>query len=553
MRYDQYIITIVCTLILILKIINRLPFPRKIQHNKTKQEFIQITYVDFCIGIYLFWGLCCLIIHSTVPLWSSHHSTLLWKWLTVSVIYALIRSIGRKMCVFRFIAILGILQAIAAIGQQIGILESNHRLFPITGLIGNPGQLGGFQAVTFLSTLLLLVTKSVPREKRNSIGTISYISILGTLLLIIYSLYLADSRAALIAVIIGSIVLYQKSLFQIFNKCKWIYLPAILLTIGIASALYGYRSESVNARLLIWRVSCNMIAQKPLLGYGTGSFNDHYMLCQAQYFEQHPNSNLALVADNVAYPYNEFLHVLIEQGIIGLLLLVTLIIVTIITATKKDHLAPLISLLVFSCFSYPADVFWLLILFPLLFACIESKTLYIIPLQSCNLITIPVLLLIGTLSFREIQFYQEVNKNVQILSCKYDKTAAKYLSNYFDKLSHIRFFNTQFIIWMTHYPEILDIQKFRHIMPNCENWCNIGDYYASQKNFDKAEKYYHMASQMIPTRLKPNYLLWQLYLEKGDSLTAKQIANYVLHQPLKVENTFTLRAKAIIKEYYLIQ
>ena len=104
---------------------------------------------------------------------------------------------------------------------------------------------------------------------------------------------------------------------------------------------------------------------------------------------------------------------------------------------------------------------------------------------------------------------------------------------------------------MLHCHEIVNERKFQKIMPNCENWCDIGDYYASKKDFDRAELYYHVASQMIPTRLKPNYQLWLLYLEKGDSLATRQIANRLLNQPLKVENTFTLRAKATVKRYYL--
>lgn len=51
----------------------------------------------------------------------------------------------------------GVVQAIYAIGQQAGYIASNHHLFPITGLMGNPGQMGGFQAVAFLSAALLAV------------------------------------------------------------------------------------------------------------------------------------------------------------------------------------------------------------------------------------------------------------------------------------------------------------------------------------------------------------------------------------------------------------
>lgn len=556
------IVAIACTIILIASLIVNIYKRGSLDRYYSKESnIIQFSCIDLGIGLYLLWGLCVLLFLSeppavsiptqTAPSWLSLDGVLLGKWLPLALVYILIRSISKKERVFGIIVIVGVLQATWAIGQRIGYLESNHSLFAITSLLGNPGQLGGFQAVAFVSALLLLTERfNQRREKESPKYCFRVFSLSGALLLIAYSLYLADSRAALIAVIAGSIVLFQEPLIRIFRKWKWVYFPAILLIAGMALAIYGYRRESADARLLIWRVSGDMIAQKPLCGHGIGSFNNKYMLYQAHYFTQHPGSDLMMVADNVAHPYNEFLHILIEQGIIGLLLFIALVALTFITATKKKRLAPLVALLLFSCFSYPADVFWLLIFFPLLFACIESKTIYTASLRLWGLIAIPVLLLIGIISFQEMQFYRETDKNIRILSTKYDKTAADYLSNHFDMLSRFRSFNTQFILWMSHYPEIVDERKFRNIMPDCENWCDIGDYYASRKDFDRAESYYHGASQMIPTRLKPNYQLWQLYLEKGDSLAAKQIANRLLSQPLKIENTFTLRAKATVKRYY---
>ena len=54
------------------------------------------------------------------------------------------------------------------------------------------------------------------------------------------------------------------------------------------------------------------------------------------------------------------------------------------------------------------------------------------------------------------------------------------------------------------------------------------------------------AAQMIPTRLRPNHQLWQLYLRQKDLTKAKKIGQQILTQPLKIENTYTLKAKAEI-------
>lgn len=79
------------------------------------------------------------------------------KWLVLVFIYVLVRSTARKGWVLWMVVSAGVVQAIYAIGQQAGYIASNHHLFPITGLTGNPGQMGGFQAVAFLSAALLAV------------------------------------------------------------------------------------------------------------------------------------------------------------------------------------------------------------------------------------------------------------------------------------------------------------------------------------------------------------------------------------------------------------
>lgn len=42
------------------------------------------------------------------------------------------------------------------------------------------------------------------------------------------------------------------------------------------------------------------------------------MLHQAHYFETHPDSRFSQTADDTVYPFNEFLHILVELGIPGL-------------------------------------------------------------------------------------------------------------------------------------------------------------------------------------------------------------------------------------------
>lgn len=70
-----------------------------------------------------------------------------------------------------------------------------------------------------------------------------------------------------------------------------------------------------------------MLQQNWLTGYGTGGFEAHYMDYQADYFEKHPADSYSILADNVQYPFCEYLRIIIDYGIIGILLLLRMAVI----------------------------------------------------------------------------------------------------------------------------------------------------------------------------------------------------------------------------------
>ena len=89
-----------------------------------------------------------------------------------------------------------------------------------------------------------------------------------------------------------------------------------LIAIG-AFILYSQKKDYANGRLLIWNVSVEMIKDKPLFGLGHDTFQAKYMNYQAEYFRNNPNSRYKLLADNVKHPFNEFIKVAVEFGIVS--------------------------------------------------------------------------------------------------------------------------------------------------------------------------------------------------------------------------------------------
>ena len=375
------------------------------------------------------------------------------------------------------------------------------------------------------------------------------ICVIPAALLIGYSLWLADSRAGWLAFMVGFFILYWSNIVRVLRQHKWLYILAVILMIGLPIQLFNYRSDSVMARLLIWRVSADMVADNPIAGLGVGQFNQHYILYQADYFKQNPDSDFLMVADNAAYPYNEILHVLIEQGVIGLIALGALIVVGCLMATDKTLLAPFVAMLVFSCFSYPSYKLGLLALFPISLGVIGSKKSLEMHGRWAYIGTIG---LWGVTSFAIITGWNlshEARRSSRQLMQSYDKRSAEFVTEQFDRLYVDARFNTMYLLAMMKYPhEMADETRFCHIIPTCENWCDIGDYYAEQGAFHQAEEYYRIAALMIPTRLTPNYRLWKLYLQQGRGDEAGKIALHILNQPLKVENTFTIRVKNEVRK-----
>ena len=73
--------------------------------------------------------------------------------------------------------------------------------------------------------------------------------------------------------------------------------------------------------------------EHPIIGHGHRGFEREYMLRQADFFREHPDSEYAVLADEIRHPLNEFLYVWVNYGVaapVALLLLLLLLPVTLL-------------------------------------------------------------------------------------------------------------------------------------------------------------------------------------------------------------------------------
>lgn len=228
-------------------------------------------------------------------------------------------------------------------------------------------------------------------------------------------LILADSRAAIMGLVAGCTLLLSShySLFRKYKKTILITSTSFLLLFG--ALLYLYRPQSGNARLLIWKVSSEMLTDRPWSGHGVGSFPRQYMFYQAHHFENNNHTEEMMVADNAAYPYNELLHLAIETGIPGLLFAL-FVIAGVYMKSDSQHppqpiaRAGITSWLLFSMFSYPTDIFPVLLLFPLLSGCLHCRSILSCKTNRLSVISLSAMYLtIGIWAYTQGHLYQKAS------------------------------------------------------------------------------------------------------------------------------------------------
>lgn len=460
--------------------------------------------------------------HRDVPL----DFSMLWKGGVLGIIYILILSIPKRNTIIPFLVILwGLLESGVAILQKMHWLESNHHAFDVTGTFGNPGPLGGLTAVSF--TLTLAGIYKAVNLNQHILIKITY-AMVG--LTIAAGLTLSESRAAWL----GVIVAVMWSMFQIqffphlIHKKKYVFLSVFIITSIILCGLYSIRPQSADGRLFIWYNTVRMIADYPLWGTGSGGWLANYMYYQADFFVNHPDSIYQMLADDVIYPYNEYLLVITEHGLAGWLFLFFFFyeICKNGTVVENKYLIPsLMVFLIFCFFSYPMHLFRLQVLFICLLASLERPCNCCVSLPT-RIICIP-LLLVSVLSFHLYRksfsngtsFYSYTCYNLELLE-HYAKI---------DQENSLKF-------W----------KKYSQIYPNSKLYLEMGERWEEKKNLTKAEECYLTSSYMVPQFLDAKYKLFQIYCVRKDTLSAIKIGNQILKQKHKKVGTKTLRIKAEI-------
>lgn len=184
------------------------------------------------------------------------------------------------------------------------------------GTFGNPDLLAGMLALTWLWTVIPL-----PGRKRHVLELTS--ALLQTVVIL-----RSESLGALLAIGLGVAAWMVQHLASTQRRTPAMILTATLLLVlaglGLGSATVD---DHARSRTFMAQQSTAALATAPILGAGAGNFPAKWMDAQAQHFAQPENASERDLWTHAHHAHNEVLHMAVELGLLGALLLLFPIVV----------------------------------------------------------------------------------------------------------------------------------------------------------------------------------------------------------------------------------
>ncbi len=428
-------------------------------------------------------------------------------------------------------------QALYGIAQYVGILSVGNG-FQVTGSFDNPAGFAASLCAGFPFLFVFLF---------NQKTWIKGLSIAAGLI-VITAVVLSASRAGIISLFaIGLLILFQKLRIKTIRKVL-VFAIALVLTLP---GLYFLKKDSADGRLLIWCCSWEMIKDKPLLGHGTGGFKANYMNYQAAYFEENPESKFALLADNVARPFNEYLLLATNYGLVGLgvfFFFLWFLWKSYRRIQDKNKLVTvsvcsLLSIAVFALFSYPLRYPFVWVAGALSTVVIISRAEYktrISPAVSLSLKVglIPVLVVLAVTTYSTMSAEIKWNRTARKSLMGQTEEMLPAYKQLYSKLHRNELFLYNYAAELNvveHYEESLQIAKeCGHLWADYDLQMLMAENCQQLQQYAEAERYYRRAAAMCPVKFMPLYRLAELYQAAGQSVEARKTAEKIVEKKIKI-------------------
>lgn len=455
----------------------------------------------------------------------------------------------RKVITTLLISILFV-EAICGLLQLFNCFPSLHGLFKITGTFLNPGPYAGFLVILSMLPiyqLLISNTKFSNIQKSNWQRLLCW----GAISSVIAILPSTHARIAWVACMVSLLLmlLCETSLLlkvKQYTRNRKILMGMKLLGIvfiflGCFWFFYKIKPDSANGRMLIWKLTGHVIKENPITGVGFGNFKGAYANKQSIYFmNSDATVNEKYVAGMPDYPFNEYMLIFSEFGLIGLIIFCIMIYVILkglFNQKRRDFFYLAVAFLILCFGSYPLHVLPYGLIVILLAAVSQSSNKGSFMIPSWILIGFSVLMLSFTVF--ALRYGLRLNTAFQqwdLIQPSYQHGGYKSVVHIYDNLSPMLIGEGRFAL---EYADCLaksqQILESNDVLIQCQGILNdphyfilLGQNHQLLGQLDKAEVYFKKAAYHSPNRIYPLYLLADFYCQTQRISEGVELANQAL-------------------------
>lgn len=461
--------------------------------------------------------------------------------------------------------------------QLMGLLSLNNSLSWVTGSFLNPGPFSIYLISFFpISLSMFLFLKKMERPIDYALKCASGIAIF----LILLILPQTGSRTSWIACSVATLLIFalrydvHKTMIPWWTttRNKAITLFLIVSIAGGAVLLYKMKKDSVHGRAFIWKVAGMLVIENPILGTGFNGVRKAYNNQQADYFANHPSSYDEIsIANQVNYLFNDYLQILVEEGLVGFIIFLTFVVSLIyvsVTTIRSDKTSGFRRIIMIGSFSS---------LCLLLITCLFSYSLETLPTAinfifftglvasfSVNRFTVPqhkklqrysvMLLGAAAIIICIVIFTNESSTYVSfhMVVAKGDNDRLKLFKENYDNLKRDPTCMLEYGKLLTSYSKyeesIFILTTTSKFLCDTSLYRSMGDSYHAMGNYREAQNSYLKSIHIAPHRFLPRYYLVKSYLESGDTARAVAMAKYIVDLPIKIDAPIVHRIKDEMEE-----
>lgn len=555
-------------------------FPNEIHNEVHTSSIFSISFVCLLVGMYGacclyrqavkvtvadFFVLCCLVSY----IGNLFHLNTLWNvgGICLLILYLVMRL---ERCLSYRCIYYGAMMALAILSvwgylQYFEVVASCHSSFTITGPYHNPGVLGGIMSF-LLSIIICGAMPMLPilRKSKKAFYMLSFV--------IVFSLpvfIMTYARAAWLALIIAVLYVCYVEYKSVLVGRKIIYLSCFIgCMIAFICFLYWLKPLSASGRLLIWKVSMQMIKDKPLTGFGRNGFEANYLYYQADYMQTKASEEEKYVAGNIHHAFNEPIRIAVEHGLVGLILYALFVLLVLRLPTRSSiaaHTAKsvILAIIVWGMFSYPNQVFVIMTL--LVLACaILLKQYSRITVRNCKVMVftwhlryffILISLLATILLSRHYYLYKDIYIYQQSVRLKEEIKNPSRIKYFHEKLPSDVSISLFYAYTLQKGQAIKESMKVINFLekthPTPSLLIQKGELLQQLNCFSKAERAYILASAMVPKKQRARYKLALLYYYTNRKAEGIDMAKTLLSEKVKVYSFETYEMHQELKKMLL--